>query len=67
MLREEHRLRTSENRASRRMFGPRGITLQETGEYCIMRSCTDYDKIKEDRHKWAGKMRTHIWLERPKG
>jgi hypothetical protein len=39
-LREEHRLRVSENRVLGRIFGPkRDEVRQEVGENCIMRSC----------------------------
>jgi hypothetical protein len=34
MLREEHRLRTSENRANRRIFGPKGDNI--TGDWRIL-------------------------------
>jgi hypothetical protein len=37
-LREEHRLRVSENRVLRRIFGRRGRKWREAGEDFIMRS-----------------------------
>jgi hypothetical protein len=37
-LREEHRWRVSENRALRRIFGPKWEVVQEAGENCLMRS-----------------------------
>jgi hypothetical protein len=37
-LREEHRLRVSENRVLRRIFGPKRAEVQEIGENCIKRS-----------------------------
>jgi hypothetical protein len=35
--REEHRLRISENRMLRRIFGPQGEKWQDDGENCIMK------------------------------
>jgi hypothetical protein len=37
-LREEHRLRVSENNVLRRVFGPNREEVAEAGENCIMRS-----------------------------
>jgi hypothetical protein len=37
-LREEHRLRVSENRVLRRIFATKGRKCREVGEDCIMRS-----------------------------
>jgi len=36
-MREEHRLRISENRMLRRIFGPQGEKWQDDGENCIMK------------------------------
>jgi hypothetical protein len=36
-LREEHRLKVSENRMLRRIFGPKREEVAEAGEDCIMR------------------------------
>jgi hypothetical protein len=37
-LREEHRLRVFENRALRRIFGPKGVELIGGWRNCIIRS-----------------------------
>jgi hypothetical protein len=44
-LGKEHRVRVFENRALRRIFGPRGRKWREAGEDCVMRSfitCTHH-------------------------
>jgi hypothetical protein len=59
-LREEHKLRVSENKVLARIFGPRRDEVREAGLNCIMRIsivCALHQTllvIKSRRMRWAG-------------
>jgi hypothetical protein len=59
-LREEHRLRMSENMVLRRIFGPKRDEVTGGWKNCIMRSIITYASpsiirmIKSRRMRWAG-------------